>query len=56
MLESVALLLKSKRIQDEPTVTVNDIPDIVLFPVNEKTLADLEQWLNVDVQNKKKLV
>jgi len=56
-MESVTLLLKNKRIQDEPTITVNDIPDVVhLFPVNEQTLAELEQWLNVNAQNIKKLV
>jgi len=57
MMESVTLLLKNKRIQDEPTITVDDIPNVVhLFPVNEQTLAELEQWLNVNAQNKKKLV
>jgi len=58
MMESVALLLKNKKIQDEPTITVNDIPiDVVhLFPVNEQTLAEIEEWLNVDAQNKKRLV
>jgi len=57
-MESVALLLKNKRIQDEPTITVNDIPiDVVhLFPVNEQTFAEIEEWLNVDAQNKKRLV
>ncbi|KYN11274.1 hypothetical protein ALC57_16580 [Trachymyrmex cornetzi] len=48
VMETAALLLKNKRIQDEPIVTVNDVPDIIhLFPVNEKTLAELEQWLNI---------
>jgi len=38
MMESVTLLLKNKRIQDEPTITVNDIPDVAhLFPVDEQT-------------------
>lgn len=57
VMESVALLLKNKRIRDEPTIIANDVPDIVhLFPINEQTLIELEQWLNVDTQNKKKLV
>lgn len=57
VMESVALLLKNKRIRDEPTIITNDVPDIVhLFPINEQTLIELEQWLNVDTQNKKKLV
>jgi len=44
MMESVTLLLKNKRIQDEPTTTVDNIPDVVhLFTVNEQTLAELEQ-------------
>lgn len=56
LIESVALLLKNKKIQDEPMITVNDIPHVVhLFPVNEQTLAELEQWLNADAQNKKKI-
>jgi len=56
-MENVTLLLKNKRIQNEPTITVNDIPDVVhLFPVNEQILAELEQWLNVNAQNKKKLI
>jgi hypothetical protein len=57
VIENMALLLKNKKIQDEPTITVDDIPDVVhLFPVNEQTLAELEEWLNVDTENKKKLV
>lgn len=57
IMESMALLLKNKKIQDEPTITVNDIPQVVhLFPVNEQTLTELEQWLNADAQNKQKLV
>lgn len=57
IMESVALLLKNKKIQDEPMVTNNDIVYVVhLFPVNEQTLAELEQWLDADTQNKKKLV
>jgi len=55
-MENMVLLLKNKKIQDEPTITVNDIPiDIVyLFPINEQTLAEIEEWLNVDAQNIKK--
>lgn len=58
IMESVALLLKNKKVQDDPTIIVNDIPSIVhLFPINnEQTLAEVEQWLNADVQNVKKLV
>ncbi|XP_039310328.1 uncharacterized protein LOC105198959 isoform X2 [Solenopsis invicta] len=37
---------------------LNDVMENVvhLFPVNEQTLAELEQWLNVDTENKKKLI
>lgn len=57
IMESMAILLKNKKTQDEPTITVNDIPHVVhLFPLNEQTLVELEQWLNVDAQNKKNLV
>lgn len=57
-MESMTLLLKNKRSQDEPTITVKDIPRVVhLFPMkDEKILAELEQWLNADDQNKKDLV
>lgn len=58
LMDSMALLLlKNKKIQDDSATTVDDIPHVVhLFPVNEQTLVELEQWLNVDAQNKKKMV
>lgn len=58
VMESMTLLLKNKRIQDEPIITVEDIPRVVhLFPIkNEKILAEIEQWLNADDRNKKDLV
>lgn len=58
IIESMALLLKNKKMQDEPKIIVNDIPHIVHhFPIqNEQALAELEQLLNVDAKNKKNLV
>lgn len=58
VMESMTLLLKKQKKSRWAYNNRQDIPRVVhLFPMkDEKILAELEQWLNADDQNKKDLV
>lgn len=57
MREDLSLLVKTNRFRTETQVAVNDVPDIIhILPVNEKSLDEMERWLDDNAQNKKLLV
>lgn len=55
--ETVNILIKNRVEESQNPPTYNKVPDIVeLFPVNDESLAQLENWLTNSEENKTMLV